>query len=108
MCLQVKELRGQVEHHRQAHATVSREMEARLHEAQEATGRVAALQGESAELVRRILEMKDREADRLNEMNRQEADMVGWLAGWVGLVGGPSLECRRAGRQRCEDAASHG
>ncbi|KAI3424821.1 hypothetical protein D9Q98_008207 [Chlorella vulgaris] len=73
---QVKELRGQVEHHRQAHATVSREMEARLHEAQEATGRVAALQGESAELVRRILEMKDREADRLNEMNRQEADML--------------------------------
>lgn len=51
--------------------------QARLAEAQAATARADRLQGESAELVRRIIEMKDREADRLNEMNRLHTETVG-------------------------------
>ena len=35
------------------------------------------MEAESAELVRRIIEMKDREADRMNELNRLEAETVG-------------------------------
>ena len=38
---QIKELRGQVDHFREAHATVSREMEARLAEAQGASAKLA-------------------------------------------------------------------
>lgn len=39
--VQIKELRGQVDHFREAHATVSREMEARLAEAQGASAKLA-------------------------------------------------------------------
>ncbi|PSC73673.1 autophagy-related 16 [Micractinium conductrix] len=73
---QLRELRRQADHYREAHATVSKEMEARLAEAQAASARADSLEAESAELVRRIIGMKDREADRLNEMNRQEAETV--------------------------------
>ncbi|PRW45473.1 autophagy-related 16 [Chlorella sorokiniana] len=73
---QIKELRGQVDHFREAHATVSREMEARLQEAQGATAKLATVEAESAELVRRLIEMKDREADRMNEINRLEAETI--------------------------------
>ena len=34
------------------------------------------VEAESAELVRRLIEMKDREADRMNEINRLEAETV--------------------------------
>lgn len=51
--------------------------QARLAEAQAATARADRLQGESAELVRRLVEMKDREADRMNEMNRLHTETVG-------------------------------
>lgn len=90
-------------------------MQARLHEAQSATSRVATLESESAELVRRILEMKDREADRMNEMNRQEADTVrggarrrcaAWLPGWLAWHGhSSSLRATAAGRAWCTAAA---
>ncbi|KAL4437310.1 hypothetical protein ABPG75_004449 [Micractinium tetrahymenae] len=73
---QARELRAQVDHYREAHATVSKEMEARLAEAQAATARADRLEGESAELVRRIIEMKDREADAMNEMNRLHAETL--------------------------------
>lgn len=54
--------------------------QARLAEAQAATARADRLEGESSELVRRIIEMKDREADRMNEMNRLHAETVGHAA----------------------------
>lgn len=129
---QIKELRSQVDHFREAHATVAREMEvgwqacrrsliverichgvmllsmgahcstcsasrpelssalahrpsrpcparpaqARLAEAQGASARVEALEAESGELLRRLIEMKDREAERMNEINKLEADTV--------------------------------
>jgi hypothetical protein len=67
-----------------------RPAQARLAEAQAASARAARLEGESAELVRRIIEMKDAEAHRLNELNRQEAETVcagrGWrVCGWAGV-----------------------
>lgn len=45
---QIKELRGQVDHYREAHATVSREMAARLAEAQGASAKLAQVGGRAA------------------------------------------------------------
>lgn len=51
-------------------------LQARLAEAQAASTALAAAETEGAELVRRLIEMKDREADRMNEINRLEAETV--------------------------------
>ena len=76
--------------------------QARLHEAQAASARAASLEAESAELVRRIIEMKDSEAERLNEMNRLEAQTVGGCAlqrgmGWGWGLGGCLILCPQQG-----------
>ena len=49
--VQIKELRGQVDHFREAHATVSREMEARLAEAQGASAKLARVGGGAARVL---------------------------------------------------------
>lgn len=61
---------------RPIHLILSLPLQARLLEAQAATAALGAAQAESAELVRRVLEMKDKEADRMNEINRLEAETV--------------------------------
>lgn len=57
-------------------------LQARLHEAQAASARLAAAEAEGADLVRRLVEAKEKEAERMNEINKLEADTVRWLAGW--------------------------
>eukprot|EP00887_Chlorella_sp_A99_P004673 scaffold4.g4673.t1 len=71
-----KELRGQVEHWQGAHALVSSEVAARLAEAQQASGATASLEQENAELVKRLIEMKTGEIERMNEMNRMREEML--------------------------------
>ena len=66
--------------------------QARLHEAQGATARAAQLEAENVELVRRILEMKSGEADRLNDINRLEAQTVRCGTVWRCVVGGGEQE----------------
>ena len=73
-----------MDHWQGAHTLVSREIQARLAEADAAAAAAAAAQAENAELVKRLVEMKDREIERMNEMNRMREEMVGSRGGWVG------------------------
>ncbi len=51
----------------------------RLDEAQSATARAAMLEQDNAELAGRLVEMKEGEIERMNEMNRMREEMVGDL-----------------------------
>lgn len=64
--------------------------QARLAEAQAASARLAAAEAESAALVRRLVEAKEREAERMNEINRLEAETVRC---WRGGVGAAETRC---------------
>ncbi len=50
--------------------------QARLAEAQSATAAASRLEAENSELLRRILEAKKAEADRMNDMNRMRDEVV--------------------------------
>ncbi|GAB4821419.1 hypothetical protein N2152v2_008465 [Parachlorella kessleri] len=73
---QAREVRAQLEQLQAAHALVTKEVEARLAEAQSATAAASRLEAENSELLRRILEAKKAEADRMNDMNRMRDEVL--------------------------------
>lgn len=73
---EIKELRSQVDRYRESHAVVTAEMETRLAEAQAATSAVAGLEADNAELVRRLMDFKAAEMERMNDMNRMRDEVL--------------------------------
>ena len=70
-------LREEARHLRETAAETGKELQTRLAEAQRAQTRAEALEDENRDLVQRLIELKDQEADRVNEMNRMREEMLG-------------------------------
>ncbi len=54
----------------------------RLAEAQAATAAASRLEADNAELVRRLMELKAAEIERMNDMNRMRDELVSRDDGW--------------------------
>lgn len=74
---EVQALREEVARMEAARNVHVKELQARQAEAQKAVDRASSLEDENRDLVERLLQMKDVEVQRMNEMNRLREDMVG-------------------------------
>ncbi|KAK9828803.1 hypothetical protein WJX72_002152 [[Myrmecia] bisecta] len=74
--VKLRDLRDQLDQERAAHALGTAELEARLKDKEAAEARAGQLEGENADLVRRLVELKSSEIERLNETNRMCDEML--------------------------------
>ncbi|RMZ57117.1 hypothetical protein APUTEX25_002349 [Auxenochlorella protothecoides] len=73
---QVRALRGEVERLEESVAMAGKEAEAQRNDATVSAARAAALEADNAALARRLVELKEAEIERMNDINRQGEEML--------------------------------